>query len=217
LKRSKKKYREKIMTYADTQYLHHYLTMKNTQTLIIRDEQEEVLDEFYAILAHTSSTQAGFEFSINPWSNRDFRANLTPHGWFAAKYRNMLRNMLIRERAKTLHLLSVVSPEWVIPGKHITVKKAPTYFGQVSFSALFKEQGMDLKINASFFQPPDTIALHIPYFLTFKGANKGKISKNILLLSPQEENVSVIWVKKPDAPSFSYQKSVSWLKEEYKK
>lgn len=217
LKRSRAKYREKIMTYWNTEYLHHYITMKNTQTSIIRGDQQDVLDEFYAILAHTSSSQAGFEFSINPWSNRDFRANLTPHGWFAAKYRNMLRNMLVREREDTLHLLSVISPAWAKPGQAISVKNAPTRFGPVSFDVRFKKNGMVLRFQPRFTRPPSMVAVHLPYFVSGAVADKGKIKSAKIYLKPQERDVSVTWKARTGAPYFSFQKMVNWLKEQYKK
>ncbi len=58
--------------------------------------------EFYALLLHTSSTHAGFEFAILPWGDRNFEDNLAPHGWFAAEYRTLLRNMLVREEGDEL-------------------------------------------------------------------------------------------------------------------
>lgn len=217
LKRSKQKYREKIMTYNDTEYLHHYLTMKNTETLVMRGDREEALEEFYAVLAHTSSTQAGFEFSINPWSTRDFRANLAPHGWFAAKYRNLLRNMLVREREKTLHLLSVISPVWAVPGERIRVKDAPTYFGKISLTALFTENGMRIEIEPEFFEAPETIAIHIPYFASFVHADTGTFKSNTLLISPDTGKAAIKWQKKEKAPLFSFETMVNWLKNEYRK
>ena len=64
LRATQAKYKEGIMTYADGEFLHHYLTIKNTMTEIIRGDQEQALHEFYALLLHTSSTHAGFEYKI---------------------------------------------------------------------------------------------------------------------------------------------------------
>ena len=116
LKATQGKYAEGIMTYADGEFLHHYLTIKNTLTEVVRGDQEQAVRELYALLLHTSSTQAGFEFAILPWGNRDFTDNLAPHGWFAAEYRTLLRNMMVREEGDRLHLLSVVSPDWIGKG-----------------------------------------------------------------------------------------------------
>lgn len=130
LKTTQEKYQEGIMTYGDGRYLHHYLTMKNTETEIIRGEQEQVIQEFYAILMHTSATHVGFEFSIRPWSIRDFGMNLSPHGWFSAMFRTLLRDMFVREQGGDLHLLSAISPEWVKDNKSISVNRSPTDFGE---------------------------------------------------------------------------------------
>lgn len=218
LRRTRQKYREGLMTYGDTKFLHHYLTMKNTETEVIRGEQERVLGEFYAILAHTSSTQAGFEFSIHPWGDRDFHANLAPHGWFAAKFRNLLRNMLIREDGKELHLLSVVSPAWALPGGKISVKDAPTYFGKVSFWASFNKEEMRVKISPRFFRAPGSILIHLPYFVKFISSNRGKLKGNALVLKPNfKGEVEIKWNVKAKVPFYSYEKAVNWLRKEYEK
>ncbi|MEK6572022.1 MAG: hypothetical protein AABZ61_11665, partial [Bacteroidota bacterium] len=116
LNATRAKYQEGVMTYGDGRWLHHYLTIKNTDTEVIRGDEEMAIDEFYALLMHTSATHAGFEFAILPWSTRDFGMNLSPHGWFAAKFRALFRNMMVREQEKQLHLLSCLSPEWIKDG-----------------------------------------------------------------------------------------------------
>ncbi|MGE5409541.1 MAG: hypothetical protein ACM3MI_01175, partial [Clostridiales bacterium] len=131
LNKTRSKYQEGIMTYGNGRYLHHYITMFNTQSEIIRDEQEKALGEFYAELMHTGSTHTGFEYAIWPWSNRDFGMNLTPHGWFSAEFRTLLRNMMVREEKNDLHLFSIISPEWVKDKMSIKLEKAPTIFGEV--------------------------------------------------------------------------------------
>ena len=132
LNATRAKYQEGLMTYGDGRWLHHYLTIKNTETETIRGDQRMAVEELYALLLHTSSTHAGFEYCIFPWGDRDFASNVSPHGWFAAKFRAALRNMLVREEGNDLHLLSVLSPEWVKPGSVVSVKRAPTDFGEVN-------------------------------------------------------------------------------------
>ncbi len=74
------------MTYDNGRYLHHYITLNNTETDLVRSKLKNVMEEFYAVLMHTSATHAGFEFAIWPWGTRDFGMNLSPHGWFAAEF-----------------------------------------------------------------------------------------------------------------------------------
>ncbi len=220
LKATQAKYAEGIMTYADGEFLHHYLTIKNTMTEAIRGDQEQAVHEFYALLAHTSSTHAGFEFAILPWGNRNFEDNLAPHGWFAAEYRTLLRTMLVREEGDRLHLLSVISPEWIGQGKSISVSQAPTYFGTVAFTLSQPQAGeATLELKNNFTAAPKQIAIHLPWFVSLKGATvDGKpvqpISQ-VLLVSPQAKSVHLQWTLAPGTPQLSYDHAVADYKAEY--
>jgi len=200
LEKAQSKYKEGIMTYWNGLYLHLYLTMKNTETEVIRGEQERALKEFYSILAHTSSTHAGFEWSIRAWGDRDFGRNLSPHGWFAAKFRTLLRNMLVREQGKDLHLLSVLSPFWVREGQHLEVTNAPTDFGNIDFSLEVEKESAQLKLNPRFREEPGQIILHIPWFVDVSEAladgQKIEPEGNIFRLNPQTKTVTLHWAKK---------------------
>jgi hypothetical protein len=162
-----KKYAEGIMTYGPGLKwgtLHHYLTMKATENLTTMNRQRDALADLYAVLAHTSSTHAGFECGIPPWDNRDAGGNFPPHGWMAAKYMALVRNMLVREWKGDLHLLSVVSPAWVKPGATIALRKAPTDFGDVSVEAKVLADGMQVHIDQKWRSAPARMVLHVPWF-----------------------------------------------------
>jgi hypothetical protein len=220
LKVTQAKYAEGIMTYADGEFLHHYLTIKNTLTETIRGDQEQALREFYALLLHTSSTHAGFEFAILPWGNRNFEDNLAPHGWFAAEYRTLLRNMLVREEGNELHLLSVVSPEWMGKGKSIAVSGAPTNFGTVGFKL---DQTGDkeavLHLDASFSRPPGKIVIHEPWFVQDETATVDGVTHQAsggeIELPAGAREIRLKWTPKPEQPRMSYARTVDEYKAEY--
>jgi len=220
LKATQARYAEGIMTYADGFYLHHYLTIKNTMTEAIRGDQEQAVHELYALLVHTSSTHAGFEFAILPWGNRDFTDNLAPHGWFAAEYRTLLRTMLVREDGNQLHLLSVVSPEWIGKGKSIAVTQAPTNFGSVAF-ILEQPTAAEavLHLNPAFTRPPQQIVVHLPWFVDLNSATAdGKdlqAANSALAVSPGTRVIHIHWSLKPNAPYLSYDRAVKDYKAEY--
>ena len=222
LNATRAKYEEGIMTYGQGRWLHHYLTMKNTETETIRGDQQLAVDELYALLVHTSSTHAGFEYCILPWSTRDFAQNLSPHGWFAAKFRMALRNMMVREEQdRRLHLLSVVSPEWVKMGEGISVKRAPTNFGQVNFDVKFTNTGATVQLNNSFTQRPQEIVLHLPWFVDVSEVTAdGKrinVASNTAVLPANVRVVQIAWRKKSDAPTLSYENAVKDYKAEYRR
>ncbi len=220
LRATQAKYKEGIMTYADGEFLHHYLTIKNTLTEVIRGDQEQAVKELYALLVHTSSTHAGFEFAILPWGDRNFEDNLAPHGWFAAEYRTLLRNMLVREQGDELHLLSVVSPDWIGQGKTISVTQAPTYFGPVAFTLTQTSAGQAvLKLDTRFDRAPSAIVVHIPWFVALNGATvDGKpieAQSGAISVPPGTKEIRLSWTVKSDAPRMSYQHAVDDYKAEY--
>jgi hypothetical protein len=221
LNATRAKYQEGIMTYGDGRWLHHYLTMKNTETELIRGDQQTAIEELYAILLHTSSTHAGFEFAILPWSTRDFGANLAPHGWFSAKFRALLRNMMVREQGRDLHLLSAISPEWVLPGKTISVRRAPTDFGEANFSLSFPSSSQAvLQLDNRFRRPPARLVLHLPWFESVRSVEvdgkKATPSGDALLLPATAARVTIQWVRKPGI-GLSYDKAVADYKAEYRR
>jgi hypothetical protein len=54
------------------------------------------------------------------------------HGWAAADFLNLVRNLLVREVDDGLVLLSVLPDEWV--GQPLEVHDAPTHHGRFSFA-----------------------------------------------------------------------------------
>ncbi len=220
LKATQARYAEGIMTYANGEFLHHYLTIKNTMTEVIRGDQEQALKEFYALLVHTSSTHAGFEFAILPWGDRNFEDNLAPHGWFAAEYRTLLRNMLVREEGDQLHLLSVVSPAWMGKGKTIGVSNVPTSFGKVGFKLeQTGDDGAILHLDANFTRAPSKIVLHCPWFVERETAAVDGIGhrelNGVIELPANAREIHLHWTNKPVKPALSYERAVDEYKAEY--
>jgi hypothetical protein len=223
LKATQAKYQEGIMTYANEEFLHHYLTIKNTMTEVIRGDakdQEQAIRELYALLVHTSSTHAGFEFAILPWGDRNFQDNLAPHGWFAAEYRTLLRNMLVREDGDRLHLLSAISPEWIGRGKTIAIRQAPSYFGETSFTLEQPAEGEAvLKLDSTFSRAPAQIVVHLPWFVDLKSATAdGKVVRDgdgSVAVPAGTREIQMQWTVKPDRPELSYDRAVEEYKSEY--
>jgi hypothetical protein len=220
LKATQAKYAEGIMTYADGEFLHHYLTIKNTMTEVIRGDQQQALSEFYSLLLHTSSTHAGFEYAILPWGDRNFQDNLAPHGWFAAEYRTLLRTMLLREEGDQLHLLSVVSPQWIGEGKTIAVSQAPTSFGPIAFTLTQPADGQAvLHLNPGFIAPPRQIVVHLPWFVELQSATVDgapvQAAGGTLAVSAAAKEIRLRWTLKPNTPHLSYDRAVREYKAEY--
>jgi hypothetical protein len=228
LRKTQAQYEEGLITYRQPDqgtYLHHYLTIKNTLTELVRGEQEQAMREFYAELLHTSSTNGGWEYSIRPWGDRDFNGNLAPHGWFAAEYRNLLRNMMLREEGNTLHLLSAVSPAWIGTGRSLHVARARTYFGGYGFDLETPSESRALltlhpQFDAGF--APGKVVLHIPWFMQLVSVRvDGKVQPlrqlDTIEFGAGARSVDLTWVRNslsPDMPA-SYDDAVSRYKRQY--
>lgn len=214
------KYQEGLMTYDAGRYLHHYLTIQNTESEIVRGDQEVALQEFYAVLLHTSATHTGFEYSIRPWADRDFGMNLAPHGWFGAMYRTLLRDMLVREEGEDLHLLSLLSPAWTRDGDSLAVRRAPTPFGEVNFVCTFSETGLSIRLDNRFRRLPARLILHLPWFVDIRSimADGRRVAphKGGVSIPARTREVSIEWQKQLTQPEISYQQAVQDFKKEYR-
>lgn len=230
LRATQARYQEGLISYHQPGqgiYLHHYLTIKNTLTELIRGEQEQAIRELYAVLVHTSSTNAGFEYSVRPWGDRDFSGNLAPHGWMAAEYRNMLGNMMVREDGDTLHLLSAVSPEWVGAGKEIVVKRAATYFGTVGLRLEMPTDTtatLHLTMDRGGAHAPAKVVMHLPWFVDAKMATavaNGRpleVTAGTVVIPAGVERVDLTWqrVALPKGYPQSYATAVEQYEREYR-
>ena len=224
LRSAQARYQEGITTYAEPDdgiFLHHYLTIKNTLTELVRGEQAQAIREFYGELLHTSSTQAGFEYAIRPWGSRDFEGNIAPHGWFAADYRNLLRNMMVREESGSLHLLSAVSPDWIGKGKSIRVRNAPTYFGDLAFDLeVPTENTALLHIRSAFDHPPAELVVHLPWFLRVAEVSadgkKITVKDGAVHLPAGTNEVRFSWAARTNA-TMSFDRTVASYEAEYRR
>jgi hypothetical protein len=190
-------FNEGLMTYADRDNLHGYIGIDVPQTELIRGEKEKVLDAFYSLLLHTTSTNAGFEMCSA--SSRDFGGNLTPHGCFAGKFLDLLRNMLVREEDNELHLFSCLPQAWIKEGQWISFLNAPTNFGLLSLSMKILPDGAELWIRSSWRKQPEKIVIHAPVGYRFPQGESIEVppdTKWIKLLWKKEKTVSLDYEKK---------------------
>jgi hypothetical protein len=150
--RARSNFAEGIATYGRN--LHHSLGFRVWQTELLRGQQADVVRGLYDSLAHTTSTHGGFESGVRVYGSRATDDNMAPHGWFAAEYVALLRNMLVREEGRGIVLMSALPPTWLEPGKQLRVARAPTTFGDVTFSLSATRRGATLAWRADV--PPGT-------------------------------------------------------------
>ncbi len=140
--------------------IHPYMSQFVTNSHIIRGEYEKAIDGFYSFLLHTTSTQ-GFPEGVY-YRKREAWGNTLPHLWAAGLYVTTLRNMLVREEGKDLHLLSAVPVHWLNDGKLISFQNAPTHFGNVDLQVRSEAETVLVEIDPPDRIAPDRIVVHLP-------------------------------------------------------
>jgi hypothetical protein len=192
LARVRRRFREGIATYLDTRLLHHYLGFRVFQTELLRNEQRKVVEGLYAELAHTTGSGAGWEAGTAPFGDRIVDDVTTPHGWFAAEYVALLRNMLVREQGNDVYLMSALSPAWLRPGKRVSIARAPTVRGPVSYTLTATKSGAVLTWNANV-EPGTRLLWPVPYAARDVRAAGLNSRRDMIALRGRSGRLAVRW------------------------
>jgi hypothetical protein len=140
--------------------IHPYMSAYTTMASLDRGEHEQVVEDFYWYLLHSSATHA---FAEGIYYKRRFAwSDTIPHALGASNYAIMLRHMLIHERGDELHLLLAVPDLWLAEGKEIRIEHAPTHFGLMNLRVTGTEKGVKVKFDKPSRQPPKRIFLYLP-------------------------------------------------------
>jgi len=139
--------------------IHPYMSAYTTMASLRLGEHEQVVQDFYWYLLHSTAAHA-FPEGIY-WHRRFAWSNTIPHVTGASNYALMLRHMLIDED-EGLHLLRAVPDWWLEDGREIRVRKAPTHFGPMSLVVRGTKQGVEVELEPPKRDPPPRIVLYLP-------------------------------------------------------
>jgi hypothetical protein len=120
-----------------------------------------------------------------------------PHGWTAAYYVHLLRNMIYRELYDKMVLLGCVPSSWLEKGKKISVKNAPTYFGDLDLLVESSASENLVKVTIGISTPPKNgYELDLPAGMTVKsveidGVKSDKFKERTIDLPPSAKTVLV--------------------------
>lgn len=84
------------------------------------------------------------------------------HGWAAAEWLLLLRNMVVHEHGDVLQITRLLPAEWCKPKERVSILNAPTYFGLVAAAVEFGEKTETLTIHAQWREAPREIHWFLP-------------------------------------------------------
>ncbi|MGI8802607.1 MAG: hypothetical protein ACR2KV_10610 [Solirubrobacteraceae bacterium] len=188
IRRARAGFRQGIATYAGQ--LHDYTGFRIFETELARGDQAAVIDGLYSELAHATGTLGGFETDIRPGGKRSSASNLTPHGTYSAELVTLIRNMLVRDGPAGVVLLGAVPGAWLLPGQTVSVARAPTRRGAVSFTLRSGAGGATLAWSA----PAGTsLAWPVPAGVRGFRAGAGRVERGVLVLPGSSGSLAVRW------------------------
>jgi hypothetical protein len=140
--------------------IHPYMSAYTTMASLVRGEHDQVVEDFYWYLLHSTAAHA---FPEGIYYKRRFAwSDTIPHVTGAANYALLLRHMLVHEAGDELHLLLGAPDGWLAEGKEIRAENAPTHFGPLSLRTRGTAQGVEVQWTAPSRTPPKRVVLHLP-------------------------------------------------------
>lgn len=85
------------------------------------------------------------------------------HGWAAAEFLLLVRNLLFFEEEDRLVFTPSLPRDWTRDGAVIHVERAPSYFGEVSFRIEFRGDEVEMVLGNSFRTRPSTCEWNLPF------------------------------------------------------
>ena len=140
--------------------IHPYMGAYTVMNDLIRGEHEQVVQDFYWYLLHSTAAHA-FPEGIY-YRKRMAWSHTIPHVTGACNYAIMLRHMLVHEMGDELHLLMGVPDWWLSEGEEIRVERAPTHFGEMNLVIRGKKNGVEAAFDPPKRNPPKRIVLTLP-------------------------------------------------------
>ena len=145
-----------------------YLTLDIAQTLL-RHREPGFRDLVEAVADMASPTGQWLE-AIHPITGGGCMGD-GQHGWAAAEWVMMMRNMFVREEGGGLLLFSGIFPEWIMSGQEVSFGPAPTSYGKVNL-ALYREGGNYFaSVDGRWRGPAPEIIIAVPGFEEVRGAD----------------------------------------------
>lgn len=136
-----------------------YLTLDIAQTLLRHNDPR--FQELVKAVANLATSTGQWPEAIHPITGGGCMGD-GQHGWAAAEWIMMIRNMFVREESDCLILFSGVFPEWLVSSTEISFGPTLTPYGPISVSLLKENNEVLASIDATWRNTPSQIIVAVP-------------------------------------------------------
>lgn len=210
---------EGLFTNAHDGGLAPHATFASAYAALLRNDAETVVQNLYALLLHTSASHHVIGERVTPWGDRQEHGAVTPFNPFGARLIVLLRDMLIREEGRDLHIFSAVSPAWLKPGDEIALANAETKFGRLSFKATVQSDRLIIEFNQQWHNVPRFLSFHVPAFVQVESVLSDQQEvlpqARLIQLSAHTRRVEIIWKNEAARQRLSLASTITDFKNEY--
>ncbi len=126
------------------------------------------------------------------------------HGWSAAEFLSLTREMLVTEQMGELLLAPNVPTEWFIPGLQLEIKQASTLYGTVTYKLHQHQTSLQLNWNIDRRQHQDSAPLYLllPQSLPYQMGPTNKIGSQRVKIPLLENKGHLTFFSLPHAESW---------------
>ncbi len=156
---------------GNVEAIHPYMGAYTTMTDLVRGRGEQVIEDFYWYLLHSTAAHAFGEGIY--YKKRMAWSHTIPHVTGASNYAIMLRHMLVHEAGDELYLLSAVPDWWLGESKEIRIERLPTHFGRMALTVRGTKAGVEIELDPPKRNPPKRIVLTLPRSRPLVGSLQG--------------------------------------------
>lgn len=139
-----------------------YLTLDIAQTLLRNGDPR--YRQFIDTVAEMASPTGQWPEAIHPLTDGGCMGD-GQHGWAAAEWLMMIRNLFVREEETTLIIGSGLYPEWIAPDTPLSFGPTATLFGTVEVRCHTTREGLKIELTTDYTTaalPPTAIIVAVP-------------------------------------------------------
>ncbi len=152
--------------------LNPYLTVQLAKALVVLEDERAL--SLLKRLTELASPTGCWPEAIHPHLVGGCMGD-GDHGWAAAEYINLLREMLVRETETEVILAPGVFLEWLLSKKPIAIHQAPTDHGVLEYHLVLKGEQVDVTWKWAPYDNSDTIGLVLSLPSLTQGGKRIKI------------------------------------------